>query len=98
MLSPPSTPPLLREAGSCGGSSGRSASIGEGGCVPSLAACLGVLALPGAPDALQDAAARRLLDESDRALRADVLTRWCQTLRVSEGDAASSRVSLHLVS
>ena len=57
MLSPPSTPPLLREAGSCGGSSGRSASIGEGGCVPSLAACLGVLAL--APGLLRGSDAAR---------------------------------------
>ena len=61
-------------------------------------ACLDVLALPGVPDALQDAAARRLLDEPERALRADVLTRWCQTLRVSEGDVArrTARVLLRV--
>ena len=52
-------------------------------------ACIGVLGLRNAPNELQDAAARRLLDEPDRALRADVLPRWCAALQTEEADASS---------
>jgi len=52
-------------------------------------ACIGVLGLRNAPNELQDAAARRLLDEPDRALRADMLPRWCAALQTDEADASS---------
>jgi hypothetical protein len=52
-------------------------------------ACIGVLGLRNAPNELQDAAARRLLDEPDRTLRADVLPRWCAALQTEEADASS---------
>jgi hypothetical protein len=52
-------------------------------------ACIGVLGLRNAPDELQEAAARRLLDEPDRTLRADVLPRWCAALQAEDADASS---------
>ena len=51
-------------------------------------ACLGVLALANPPAEVQDAAAKRLLDEPENALREEALLRWCGTLEVRDGDAA----------